>query len=209
MIGTRHAFSGMFFFFSPENKMTGHIKRTNNTATRLLPATRIPTNCYAQTVRRLADAPNEEVTDMYFTRTNLTYSTAAAAFIAMFSLNAPVFAIDADKATLKDNEHAAQNAIAYAPIYGSDERTNLAEATLAHNEAAARDAIASGPVQIESSNSRLDRVASAASGATLTPNELSAQHAIVDAQAGSAFSSARRESTALNTSASTQAGGQR
>jgi hypothetical protein len=146
---------------------------------------------------------------MYFTKTNLIYSTAAAALVAMLSLSKPVFATDTDKATLTDNERAAQNAIVYLPVYGSDVRSDSAEATLAHNEVAAQDAITNAPAEIESPNFRADRVASAASRATLTHNELSAQHAIADAQASHAVSSARGASAALNTSASSQAAGQR
>ena len=146
---------------------------------------------------------------MYFTKTNLIYSTAAAALVAMLSLSTPVFAIDADKAGLTDNEHAAQNAIVYSPLYGGDERSNTAEATLTHNEIAAQHAITGGPAEIESPNLRADRVASAASKATLTHNELSAQHVIADAQASRVVANARGASAALNTSASSQAAGQR
>ena len=141
---------------------------------------------------------------MNFTTTKFARSTIGATLLVAFSLSTPAFAADSHEATLTNNERAAQNAIAYSPIYGGYVPSKSADATLAYNEDAAQHAINNTPADSDFANFRIDPVSSATGEATLMHNELSAQHAIVDAQAASAFSNVRRSTAALNPSTFSQ-----
>jgi len=140
---------------------------------------------------------------MYFTKTKFAHSTIGAALLLALSLSTPAFATGSDEATLTNNERAAQNVIAYSPIDGGYVQSEAANATLANNEDAARRAITNWPADMEFANFRAAPVSSVTSKATLMHNELSAQHAIVDAQGSSPFSDARRSSM-LNPSTSSE-----
>jgi hypothetical protein len=162
-----------------------------------------PTNCYAPTVRRFTEALlNEEVTDMYFTKTKLARSTIGATLLVSLLLSTPAFATEASEATLSNNERAAQNAIADSPTYGASVQSGSAEATLASNELAAQHAITD--TSAGSDFGRITPVSGAIGEATLLHNELSAQHAIADAPASSRFSNANRSSAAVSPSTSNQ-----
>jgi len=141
---------------------------------------------------------------MYFTKTKFARSTVGATLLVALLLSTPAFATDSDEATLTNNERAAQNAIAYSPIYGGYVPSESADATLANNEDAAQHAITNRSADSEFAKFRIAPVSSATSKATLMHNELSAPHAIVDAQTSSGFSDARRSSAALNPSAPSQ-----
>lgn len=143
---------------------------------------------------------NEEVTDMYFTKTKLARSTIGATLLVSLLLSTPAFATDAGEATLTNNERAAQSAIADSPAYVGYLPSESADATLASNEHAAQHAIADTWADIDFANLG---PTSAMSEATLLHNELSAQHAIVDAPASSRFD-ASRSSAAFNPSTSSQ-----
>ena len=141
---------------------------------------------------------------MYFTKTKLARSTIGTALLVSLLLSTPAFATDAGEATLTNNEHAAQNAIADSPTYGRSVQTDTAEATLASNEHAAQHAIIDAWADNDFANlSRIGKVSSATGEATLLHNELSAQHAIADAPASSRFD-ASRGNTAFNPSTSDQ-----
>lgn len=139
---------------------------------------------------------------MYFTKTKFARSAVGATLLVALSLSTSAFAASSDQAALTNNERAAQNAIAYSPIYGGDVPSESADATLAYNEDAAQRAISDRLVDSEFANLRVGPVSNAASEVTLLRNELSAQHAIVDAHPFSAFSEDRRSSAALNSSPS-------
>jgi hypothetical protein len=141
---------------------------------------------------------------MYLTKTKFARSTVGATLLVALSLSTPVFATDSDEVTLTNNEHAAQNSIAYSPSYDGYVRSESAGATLVYNEDAAQHAIANSPVASDFANFRINPVSTATSEATLMHNELSAQHAIVDVQPASRFSDARRSSAALNPSTSSE-----
>ena len=144
----------------------------------------------------------EEVTDMYFTKTKSARSTVGATLLVALSLSTPAFAADSHEATLTNNERAAQDAIAYSPVYGGYVSSQSADATLAYSEDAAQRAITNRWVDSEFANFRIVPVSSAPSEATLMRNELSAQRAIADAQASSPYRGARRTSAALDSSPS-------
>lgn len=125
-----------------------------------------------------------------------------ASVLAALLLSTRAFATDSLEATLANNERAAENAIAYSPIYSRHVSSDSTDATLAYNERAAQYAITNGPSDGEFANFRIGSVSNATSEATLMHNELSAQHAIVDAQVPRLFSGARRSSAALGPSTS-------
>ena len=165
-----------------------------------------PTNCYAPTVRRSTEAHlNEEVTDMYFTKTKLARSTIGATLLVSLLLSTPAFATDAGETTLTNNERAAQSAIADSPTYGGFAQSASADAVLASNDLAAQHAITDTSAGSGLANpGRVGPVSGAMDEATLLHNELSAQHAIVAAPASSRLSNTSRASAALNPSTSNQ-----
>ncbi len=139
---------------------------------------------------------------MYFTKTKSARFTLGASLLAALLLSTRAFATDSHEATLTNNERAAENAIAYSPIYSRHASSASADATLAYNERAAQYAITNAPADSEFANFRIGPVSNAASEVTLLHNELSAQHAIVEAQVPRLFSGARRSSAALGPSTS-------
>jgi hypothetical protein len=142
---------------------------------------------------------------MYFTKTKLAASTVGATLLVAILLSTPAFASDAGKATLKNNERAAQSAIADLPTYGGYVQSGSAEATLAYNEHAAQHVITERLVDSDFANlGRTSPVSGATSEATLLHNELSARRAIVDAPVSSRFSDPSRSSAAFNPSTSDQ-----
>jgi hypothetical protein len=152
---------------------------------------------------------NKEVTNMNFTKTKSARFLPGAVLVMALLPSVPAFAIDTDEATLTKNEHAAQDAIAYAPSYGVSVRNETANAALAYNEEAARQAITHTPADGDAADLRINPVSSTTTKATLMHNELSAQHAIVDARASTSLLDARRSSAALNAWTSSPSGAPR
>ena len=113
------------------------------------------------------------------------------ALIAAATFAAPAFA---GEATLSQNEHAAQSAIA-GIRESAPASTDASPATLARNESLAQRAI----VDVSAPGSLR---ADAAGAVTLTQNEIAAQRAIVDATASE--DSVRHGSRATTSVVSTQ-----